>query len=99
MNSCECWVTQDKHSSLTTQSPSLLKSALHLHVVATKKAAFAVERHLAVEHTSSNYFRQRVLYLNAAKFFALIYSEFSIIISEQEANCAASIIKQKKKKK
>lgn len=38
-------------------------------------------RHLAVAHTSSNYFRQRVLYLNCAPLedFAFISTEFSML--------------------
>lgn len=88
IKSCDSCMTQDKHSSLTTLNPSLLKSALHLHLVATEVAAFGVEWHLAVAYTSGNYFRQRVLYLNAAKFFALIYSEFSINIRVRGKLCS-----------
>lgn len=93
------------YASQWVERVSTPKSTLHLHLFSTEMAAFRGEltdwnepdlscviiRHLAVAHTSSNYFRQRVLYLNCAPLedFAFISTEFSMLCTlEQQAICA-----------
>lgn len=69
--SCYGCTTHGMRTSLAAPNPSCLKPPLHLHLALTEMAAIGGrdERHLTAAHTSSNYCRQRVLYLNAANFF------------------------------